>query len=67
MQTFKYILITIGIIAIVLTILFIVLGIKVVSSVFMYVLGAIAILAIIGFIIYYVSKFFINRNSRNNN
>ncbi len=57
MHTLKYILIFLGVAAIVLAFISFVIGVKVVSAVFTYVIGGIAILAIIGFIIYYVGKF----------
>jgi len=56
MQAFKYILIAIGVIAIILSFLFLVVGVKVVSAVFMYIVGAIAVIAIIGFILYLMLK-----------
>jgi len=56
MQAFKYILIAIGVIAIVLSLLFLIVGVKVVSAVFMYIVGAIAVIAIIGFILYFMLK-----------
>lgn len=52
----KNILITIGILAIVLFLVLLVIGVKVVSTVFMYVLGAIAIISLIGIVIYYIGK-----------
>ena len=55
MKTF---LITVGIIAIILTIVFLIVGVKVVSTVVVYVVGAIALIAVIGFIVYYARKWF---------
>ncbi len=52
----KNILIGIGIIAIVLFFVFLVVGFKVVSTVVVYVVGTLAILALIGFIIYFFRK-----------
>ncbi len=58
MQTFKYILIGIGVIAIIMSIFFLVVGFKVVSAVVGYIVGGIAIIALIGFIIYFGRKLF---------
>ncbi len=52
----KNILMTIGILAIILFLVLLVIGVRVVSAVFMYVIGAIAIIALIGFGIYYIGK-----------
>lgn len=56
MKFLKYILIAIGIIAIVMSIVFMVIGWKVVSAVVGYLIGGIAILAAIGFVIYFLGK-----------
>jgi len=56
MDALKYILTAIGVIAIVLTLLFLIVGFKVVSAVFMYIVGAIAVIAVIGFILYFMWK-----------
>jgi len=56
MNVLKTVLMSIGIIAIALFIIFIILGVKVISAVLMYVVGAIAVVAIIGFAIYYIGK-----------
>lgn len=56
MKVIKYILIAIGIIAIVLSITFMIIGWKVVSAVAGYLIGGIAVLALIGFVIYFIGK-----------
>lgn len=56
MKAVKYILITLGVIAIVLSLVFMVIGWKVVSAVVGYLIGAIAIIAAIVFIIYFIGK-----------
>lgn len=56
MNALKYILIAIGVIAIVLSVIFMVIGWKVVSAVIGYLIGGIAIIAVIGFIIYFIGK-----------
>jgi len=53
----KNILITFGIISIALFIILLIIGVKVVSTIFLYIVGALAIISIIGFIIYYIGKF----------
>lgn len=62
MQTLKNVLIGIGILAIILFIVFMVIGIKVVSTLVMYIVGTIAVIALIGFGIYYIKKLF-NRDN----
>lgn len=57
MQVLKYVLMAIGFVAIALFIVLLGLGVQVVSTVLLYVVGAIAVIAIIGFIIYYIGKF----------
>jgi len=56
MKALKFILIAIGVIAIIMSIVFMVIGWKVVSAVVGYLIGGIAILAAIGFIIYFIGK-----------
>ncbi len=56
MKTVKYILIALGLIAIVLSVVFMIIGWKVVSAVAGYIIGAIAIIALIIFIIYFIGK-----------
>lgn len=56
MQILKYILIAIGIISIILFISLLIVGIKVVSTVFLYVVGALAVISLAGFIIYYIGR-----------
>jgi len=63
MNTLKYIFIGIGIIAIVLSIVFMIIGFKVVSAVLGYIIGGIAIIAAIGFIIYFIGKLSGQRSS----
>ncbi|WP_165020277.1 hypothetical protein [Dysgonomonas sp. ZJ279] len=57
MQLLKYFLIAIGAISIALFIVLLVIGVKVVSTIFLYIIGACAIIAAIGFIIFYAGKF----------
>lgn len=56
MKTFKNILLIIGGIALALFIILFILGFKVVSTIFLYVLGIIAVISIIGVGIYYIGK-----------
>lgn len=56
MQALKYILVGIGVIAIVLAIVFMIIGFNVVSAVVGWLVGGIAIIALIGFIIYFIGK-----------
>jgi len=56
MQVLKYLLIAIGIISIVLFISLLVIGVKVVSTVLLYVVGAIAFLSLVGFVLFYIGK-----------
>jgi len=65
MNALKTVLMSVGVIAIALFIIFIILGVKVVSAVLMYVVGAIAVVAIIGFAIYYIGKLSGKRDSGN--
>jgi len=53
----KNILITIGVLSIILFLVLLVIGVKIVSTVFMYILGTVAAIALAGFIIYYIGKF----------
>jgi len=52
----KYFLMGIGVLSIVLFLSLLVIGVKVVSTVFLYIVGAIAIMSLIGFVIYFVGK-----------
>lgn len=52
----KNILLTVGVLAIILFLVLLVIGVRIVSSVFMYIVGAIAVIALIGFAIYYIGK-----------
>ena len=56
MKAIKFILGAVGIIAIVLSVIFMIIGWKVVSAVVGYIIGAIAILAVIGFIIFFIGR-----------
>ncbi|GEM_PF-2145844 len=56
MDVLKYILIGIGVIAIILSGIFLIIGVKVVSVVLYYIIVAIAIIAIISFAIYFFTK-----------
>ncbi len=52
MKSVRNVLIAIGVVALVLLIFFLVLGIKVVGTVFVWIMGALIILFIIGWIVY---------------
>lgn len=56
MNVLKNILIAIGVITIVLFIVLLFIGVKVVSTILLYIVGAIAIISLIGFIIFYIGK-----------
>lgn len=56
MNTLKNILIAIGVISIVLFITLLIIGVKVVSAILLYIVGAIAAISLIGFIIFYIGK-----------
>lgn len=58
MNGLKYTLIGIGVLSIVLFLVLLVIGIKVVSTAFVYIIGTIAIIALIGFAVYYLRKLF---------
>ncbi|MCD8176199.1 MAG: hypothetical protein LUE98_01735 [Tannerellaceae bacterium] len=57
MQTLKNVLIGLGVLAVILFITFLVIGVKVVSTIVVYVVGGIAVLALIGIILFYGGKF----------
>lgn len=59
----KYFLITIGVLSIVLFIVLLIIGVKVVSTIFLYIVGALAAISLIGFIIYYIGKI-VGKNSK---
>ncbi|MCC8154463.1 MAG: hypothetical protein LIP01_09765, partial [Tannerellaceae bacterium] len=61
MQTLKNVLIGIGVISLILFITFLVIGVRVISSILLYVVGGIAVLFLIGLVIFYIGKFS-NRN-----
>ena len=56
MNTFKNILIAVGVISIALFLILLIIGVKVVSAILLYVVGAIAAISLIGLIIFYVGK-----------
>ncbi|MDR2947769.1 MAG: hypothetical protein LBV71_01045 [Prevotella sp.] len=56
MNILKNILIAIGVISILLFITLLVIGVKVVSTIVLYVVGAIAVISLIGFAIFYIGK-----------
>ncbi len=56
MNTIKNIFLVIGIGAVALLLVFLVLGVKVISTVFMYAIGAIAVICLVGYLIYAVGK-----------
>ncbi len=62
MEKTKNILVAVGICAIALFIVLLVIGIKVVSTVLVYILGILAVIALIGFIVYYGRKLFSGRD-----
>lgn len=64
MKTFRNILMTIGGIALVVFIILLIMGIKVVSTLFMYIVGAIVAVSLIGIIIYYVGRSSGKRSTR---
>lgn len=56
MDALKYFFITIGIISILLFLTLLIIGVKVVSAIFLYIVGTIAVISLIGFIIFYLGK-----------
>lgn len=56
MQALKNILITLGILSILLFIALLLIGIKVVSIIFVYIVGALATISLFGFVIYFIGK-----------
>ncbi|HCO68926.1 MAG TPA: hypothetical protein DIT04_14370 [Dysgonomonas sp.] len=56
MQTLKNVFLTVGIISILLFLVLLIIGVKVVSTVFFYIVGALAVISLIGIIIFYVGK-----------
>jgi len=56
MNTIKNVLLTIGGISFALFLILLILGLKVVSVVFLYILGAIVVISVIGLGIYYLGK-----------
>lgn len=62
MNTLKYILMGIGIIAIVLSVVFLIIGAQVVSTVLYYLIMVIAIIAVIGFAIYLWGRYSGSKN-----
>lgn len=59
----KYFLITVGVLSIVLFLILLIIGVKVVSTIFFYIVGTLAAISLIGFIIYYIGKA-VGKNSR---
>lgn len=58
----KYVLMGIGVLSIILFIYLLIVGVKVVSVIFLYIIGGIAIISLIGFIIYFIGKM-VGKNS----
>lgn len=56
MDAIKYFLISVGVISILLFLVLLIIGVKVVSTILLYIVGAIAIISAIGFIIFYIGK-----------
>lgn len=56
MDALKYFFITIGVISILLFLTLLIIGVKVVSAIFLYIVGTIAVISLIGFIIFYLGK-----------
>lgn len=56
MNKTKNVLIVIGVIAIILFLALLVMGIKIAGTIFMYVIGALAIVFVVGWIVYLVTK-----------
>jgi len=56
MKTFKNILLTIGAISLILFVILLILGLKVVSTIFLYILGGIAVISLIGYGLFSLGK-----------
>ncbi|EGK03054.1 hypothetical protein [Dysgonomonas gadei] len=56
MDVLKYFFISVGVISILLFLTLLIIGVKVVSAILLYVVGAIAVISAIGFIIFYIGK-----------
>ncbi|MFR0677850.1 hypothetical protein [Dysgonomonas sp.] len=56
MNALKYFFTSLGIISILLFLTLLIIGIKVVSAIFFYIVGAIAVISAIAFIIFYIGK-----------
>ena len=63
MDVLKYFFISVGIISILLFLTLLIIGVKVVSAILLYIIGAIAIISAIGFIIFYIGKWTGKRES----
>lgn len=56
MDVLKYFFISVGVISILLFLTLLIIGVKLVSAILLYVVGAIAVISAIGFIIFYIGK-----------
>jgi len=56
MDVLKYFFISVGVISILLFLTLLIIGVKVVSAILLYIVGAIAVISAIGFIIFYIGK-----------
>ncbi|MFC4674222.1 hypothetical protein ACFO6W_10980 [Dysgonomonas termitidis] len=56
MDILKYFFISVGVISILVFLTLLIIGVKVVSAILLYVIGAIAVISAIGFIIFYIGK-----------
>ena len=56
MDVLKYFFISVGVISILLFLTLLIIGVKVVSAILLYIVGAIAVISEIGFIIFYIGK-----------
>ena len=64
MNVLKNILIAVGIISIILFVTLLVIGVKVVSSIVLYIVGIIAVISLIGLAIFYIGKLSGKRDGR---
>lgn len=56
MDVLKYFFVSVGVISILLFLTLLIIGVKVVSAILLYIVGAIAVISAIGFIIFYIGK-----------
>ncbi len=56
MDVLKYFFISVGVISILLFLTLLIIGVKVVSAILLYIVGAIAVISAIGFIIFYIGR-----------